>query len=383
MPEFPGFKLTKDGLNLKSKCEAGVALQYTKAQIGSGSLPPGGNAFSATSLAGVITIYNTEIGVAIDAEDGNTGFQISVATQGAPDTAEITTITPVAASELSAGDFFFVHTPTLDFHIYYRIDGIGVDPRPAIGSIGVVADVESLDSAIVVAEKTATAIDQDRVETSDLVRLINFEIDATIAAVQNLGNGTSKLPLQFSNENLAQGFDWREIGIFATDPDLGEILYSATNAGVLSDPVPAQGGATAVEYNLNAITKIGSIVSAIVVPSATYASKEDLSVHIAEGHGVKRYISGAYTAVSHDEIYANTTNNIVEVTLPKNPNAGDWVDFIDWYKIWDQNKLIVKRATSGEPIQEDDSEDMSVGLKGFNFSLVLTMMDDEKVWVIR
>jgi hypothetical protein len=383
MPEFPGFVLTKEGLNLKAKCEAGAVLNYTKAQIGSGSLPPGGNAFSATSLAGLITIYNSEKGSVAHAVDGNTGFSISVQTQGASDTAEITTVTPLAASELSGGEYLLLHSPALDFHVWYRVDGNGLDPRPN-GSIGVVVDVESLDSAIVVAEKTATAIDQDRTEAGDLVRLIHHEMNAGIADVMNLGNGTTKLPLQFSNEGLEHGFAWREIGIFAEDPDVGDILYSVTNAGDLADPVPAQGGATIVEYVLDAITRIGNItdVKAIVVPSSTYASKADLSGHESDpkAHGNKWIIKDSdYPAQAGDKLFVDTSGGVVPITVPEIPNINDRVDFVDYAKTFNRNKMIVKRAVSGEKIQGLE-EDMDVDFKGLDFGLVCA--GDAKGWVV-
>ncbi len=283
MAEFPGFVLTEHGIDLAAKCEAGETLVYTKARIGSGQLPPDGNAFSAVQDADVITIYNAEMGVATDAADGNTGFSVSTTTPGASDTAEITGITALAAATLTGGEYFKLHTPFLDFHVYYQVDGVGADPEPA-GSIPVIVAVEALDSAVVVAQKTATAIDQDRTELGDLVRIINekMEIDITGKAVAN-GDGTATIPIQFSNQNLDQGFLWTEIGIYAQDPDRGEILYSVTNAGTMGDPVPAYGGATAVAYDLNATTKIGSIsdVQAVVVPSS-YVTHEVLTGYVTQ-----------------------------------------------------------------------------------------------------
>lgn len=383
MPDFPGFILTKAGISLREKCEAGAVLEYTAARLGSGKLPPGGSAFSALAVTGIVTVYNNERGQASDAEDINTGFTISTELQGVPDTAEVTNITPVAASELSAGDYFKLHTPFLDYHVWYRINGIGVDPELA-GSIGIVVDLESLDSAIVVASKTAQAIDQDRTEVSDLVRLIKHEMDAGITAVEKLGNGTTRLPIQFDNRDLEQGFAWRETGIYANDPDKGEILYSVTNSGDLSDPVPAQGGSTIVEYNMDAITKIGSIqdVQAITVPSSTYVTNEIFNAHQTDkkAHGrTWSVIDSDYTAVSGDRLHIDTALGVVPVTVPDNPVVDDYVIFNDFSKTWDIKKLRVCRAPTGEKIQ-GLNEDMDVDTKGLDFGLVYTGI--LKGWVI-
>ena len=51
--------------------------------------------------------------------------------------------------------------------------------------------------------------------------------------------GCYSMRVMLTNSGLASGFALREIGIYATDPDLGEILYAVDYAGDLYDYIPA------------------------------------------------------------------------------------------------------------------------------------------------
>ena len=70
-----------------------------------------------------------------------------------------------------------------------------------------------------------------------------------------------------SNVGLSTGFYWREIGVFATDPDLGEILYGYDNAGSEAEFVPpaSQSSFTAV-CNTAVIISNASSVTATINP---------------------------------------------------------------------------------------------------------------------
>lgn len=64
-----------------------------------------------------------------------------------------------------------------------------------------------------------------------------------------------------SNQEIEIGFDWREVGLFADDPDLGEILYCYANAGENSEYIPAGGGADIIEKSIDLFTIIGEAES--------------------------------------------------------------------------------------------------------------------------
>ncbi|MCG8639134.1 MAG: phage tail protein [Desulfobacterales bacterium] len=113
-----------------------------------------------------------------------------------------------------------------------------------------------------------------------LEAVINARKDVPIHSLDNLGDGTSEVRVILTNEGLAEGFYVREIGLMATDPDLGEILYAYTNAGAKADFMPGAGGATAVEIQLGLISKVGNAENVTAaVGTVILALREDVENH--------------------------------------------------------------------------------------------------------
>lgn len=64
--------------------------------------------------------------------------------------------------------------------------------------------------------------------------------------------GTAKITVILSNKELTTGFFFREVGLFAEDPDTGaEFLYGYCNSGDTADYVPGQDGPDAVFYRFD------------------------------------------------------------------------------------------------------------------------------------
>ncbi|AKL95026.1 putative tail fiber protein H [Clostridium aceticum] len=111
----------------------------------------------------------------------------------------------------------------------------------------------------------------------ELTALINEKKSLGITSVQVIGDGTSRVRASVTNEGLLEGFYIREIGLFATDPDQGEILYCVANAGLLSDFMPAGTGANIVESILNLITVVGNAANVTaVIESGIYVTTDEL-----------------------------------------------------------------------------------------------------------
>lgn len=89
--------------------------------------------------------------------------------------------------------------------------------------------------------------------------------------------GRHTLGAQFNNSSLTTGFYFREWGVFAEDPDVGEIMYCYGNVGVGAEYIPAGGGSEIVEQQLDIITLIGNAasVSAVIDSSLVYVSASD------------------------------------------------------------------------------------------------------------
>jgi len=91
-----------------------------------------------------------------------------------------------------------------------------------------------------------------------LEELVNETKSLPILEIKNLGNGQTMVKALISNQDLTSGTYVREIGLFANDPDLGEILYAVANSGDLADYLPAPNGADVVEEIIQFITLIGT-----------------------------------------------------------------------------------------------------------------------------
>lgn len=86
-----------------------------------------------------------------------------------------------------------------------------------------------------------------------------------IATKTVLENGYCKIAATISNNNLAEGYLVKELGVFATDPDEGEILYAITTDSA-PDYMPATGGATVVSQEFAVyigVTNAASVVAQI------------------------------------------------------------------------------------------------------------------------
>lgn len=86
-----------------------------------------------------------------------------------------------------------------------------------------------------------------------------------IATKTVLENGYCKIAATISNSDLAEGYLVKELGVFATDPDEGEILYAITTDSA-PDYMPASGGATVVSQEFAVyigVTNAASVVAQI------------------------------------------------------------------------------------------------------------------------
>ena len=91
-----------------------------------------------------------------------------------------------------------------------------------------------------------------------MTALLNERLSLGIIALDHLGGGQAELKVIVSSAGLQTGLDAREIGVFAQDPDVGEILYSVAYAPQYPDRIPAEGGSTALEGSWEILTEIGN-----------------------------------------------------------------------------------------------------------------------------
>lgn len=109
------------------------------------------------------------------------------------------------------------------------------------------------------------------------------EATALVSAVKNLtivGKTVNEenvyIKAGFSNEGVSTGFNWTEIGLFATDPVHGEILYGYGYDGNNPVFVPAaSAGAMSFIFTMNAAIGNATKVTVVIDPTTEYVTKTD------------------------------------------------------------------------------------------------------------
>lgn len=115
----------------------------------------------------------------------------------------------------------------------------------------------------------------------NLTELVHKEMDMTIKNISNEGNIVT-LRSTITNKGISQAFYAREMGLYATDPDLGEILY-AIQTDPKPDNIPAEGSATVVSEDFTAhliMSNTGSVSA--VLDTGALLTLEDLRNHEAD-----------------------------------------------------------------------------------------------------
>ena len=118
----------------------------------------------------------------------------------------------------------------------------------------------------------------------ELNNLINEVKSLSILKLKTLTGGKAVIGSTLSNQDIASGFYWREICVFAEDPDEGEILYCYGNAGVNAEYIPAPGGADIVEKYIDIVAIVGNVanVTATIDDSLVFATTKEFIGHVED-----------------------------------------------------------------------------------------------------
>lgn len=101
-----------------------------------------------------------------------------------------------------------------------------------------------------------------------LTALISQKATVEVDSVRVVNNSTAQAAGFFSNEDVSTGFWWRETGLFAQDPDVGEILYGYTNAGDAGDYIPTVADTRIEKYIYCSIAVANADTVNITIPSS-------------------------------------------------------------------------------------------------------------------
>lgn len=103
---------------------------------------------------------------------------------------------------------------------------------------------------------------------SPLTALISQKATVEVDSVRVVNTTTAQVAGFFSNADISTGFWWRETGVFAQDPDVGEILYGYTNAGDAGDYIPTVADTRVEKYIYCSIAVANADTVNITIPSS-------------------------------------------------------------------------------------------------------------------
>ena len=139
-----------------------------------------------------------------------------------------------------------------------------------------------------------------------------YKIESLVHPVRDLplhsmdveGTGVAVIKCVQSNQGLTEEYWCREIGVYATDPDEGEILYSYCNMGDRADFIPAEGGSVAMQYVLALITIISraSKVEAMINGDLTFVTHYELDTRVSKLFGDAAPIFEFWTRTNAEEL---------------------------------------------------------------------------------
>lgn len=101
-----------------------------------------------------------------------------------------------------------------------------------------------------------------------LTALISQKATVEVDSVRVVNTTTARAAGFFSNKDISTGFWWRETGLFAQDPDNGEILYGYTNAGDAGDYIPTVEDNRVEKYIFCSIAVASATTVDITIPSS-------------------------------------------------------------------------------------------------------------------
>lgn len=118
-----------------------------------------------------------------------------------------------------------------------------------------------------------------------MTELGNYVTDGLIASVSSSATGEASVVVQISSIDLAHGFSCTELGLWAEDPDEGDILYAYLYLQQHPEWIRADADAVnkLATFTIVTIVKNVALVTAAINPEA-FATMDDLAKYALIGH---------------------------------------------------------------------------------------------------
>ena len=124
-----------------------------------------------------------------------------------------------------------------------------------------------------------------------LTALENVQQTNNVTKVTISNNTSVRVETAFTNEKLTAGYYLRCLGLYAKDPDLGEILYAVCVETSGLCYMPAYNGVTVSSAHIQLYTTVGNSDNVnLAVYSGAYATIEDISAMEAEIADLRAYV---------------------------------------------------------------------------------------------
>lgn len=158
----------------------------------------------------------------------------------------------------------------------------------------------------------------------DLNKLIKQVLSLNLTKLRRIGNDQVTTGSIFRNTDLTTGFYWREIGLFAEDPDTKEeVLYSYGFArGGNAEYIPPADGADVIEKQVDIVAIIGnaSNVTAEINQSLVYETPDGANEKIQIHNELTTGIHGATSEPTAERILIRDAAGRAKVAPPSADN---------------------------------------------------------------
>lgn len=149
-------------------------------------------------------------------------------------------------------------------------------------------------------------------QLEELDSLLNIKQTSAVSKIVRTDNAEVKVEASFTNTELAEGYYVKTVGLYAIDPDEGEILYAAARETTGGFYMPPFNGITVSGIYVQLMTAVGSIEGAPFEMEhlSNYEIDPDRRTYTA---GFK---SGFYDSTNNAVTYKNTNNTLACNKLP-------------------------------------------------------------------
>lgn len=165
-------------------------------------------------------------------------------------------------------------------------------------------------------------ITQSIAELTDLIKPIKR---CELTEIKHTAIDTIQLKSKFENTSQTSGFYWREVGLFAADPNepsnrAADILYCYQNAGDIAEYIAAPEQQIIDKILCMAIAISDSAKVSAVIKSELYADREEFNAHLSDAEAHKNLLNNFAKSVN---TYGVLKNNNIELSVIRNSYAED------------------------------------------------------------